>query len=153
MEYKIYPTLYSEIRKGTVWSEDKIDTNLVKIKNLVNDKTIIVAHRQIDPNFKRFYKESKYTKDIKRESENEKCLVIDEFYRKKLKLNKNKIEYLEIKPIQKCKFFYNLKYLSSHPNEVVQITFWFTLFTFLFSFITYFLPLDKLCNCISKIFL
>ena len=39
MKYKIYPTLHSEIRKGTVWSFFKINSNLIKIKNVENNKS------------------------------------------------------------------------------------------------------------------
>ena len=43
MKYKIYPTLHSEIKKGTVWTYYKTDSNLIKIKNKENKKNSYTA--------------------------------------------------------------------------------------------------------------
>ena len=51
MKYKIYPTLHSEIRKGTVWTYFKTNSNLIKIKNSQNGKYVVISHREIDSNF------------------------------------------------------------------------------------------------------
>ena len=64
MKYKIYPTLYSEIRKGTVWSFFETDSNLIKIKNLENKKSIVVSHRKIDENFIKIYNQSDFTNKL-----------------------------------------------------------------------------------------
>lgn len=147
MKYKIYPTLYSEIRKGTVWSFYETNSNLIKIKNIENKKSIIVAHRKIENNFIKIYNQSDFTNPL--EISNKNVILIDEYYRNKLCIKKYCELELEIKPVNS--FCGKLSYLSNHSDDIVRISFWFAFITFLFSLITYFLPLNKLCNCISNI--
>jgi hypothetical protein len=147
MKYKIYPTLYSEIRKGTVWSFFETDSNLIKIKNLENKKSIVVSHRKIDENFIKIYNQSDFTNKL--DIKNKDVILFDEYYRNKLCVEKYSGFKLQIKPV-KC-FWNKLAYLSNHSDDIVKISFWFAFLTFLFSFITYFLPFSKLCDCVAKI--
>lgn len=147
--YKIYPTLHSEIRKGTVWSFYETDSNLIKIKNLKNKKSIVVAHRKIENNFIKIYKQSIFTN--KSEISNENVFIIDEYYRNKLGVSKYDEVELKIKPVKSFVFWYKLSYLKNHPDEVVNITFWFALLTFVFTLFSYIIPYEKLIKIISHI--
>ena len=146
MKYKIYPTLHSEIKKGTVWTYYKTDSNLIKIKNKENKKSIIVAYRFLDKYFEKLY-----GGDLESSLDSE-AIVVDSYYRNKLKLENKEIVNLEIKPVCKYDFISKLKYLSSHPDEVVKITFWFTFLTFIFSLFSYIISFEKLIKIIIHIF-
>lgn len=143
MKYKIYPTLYSEIRKGTVWTYYKTDSNLIKIKNIENKKSVIISHREIDSNFINVYNKSDFTNKLVKNSCSE-IIIFDEYYRNKLGIsNYNEVE-LKIKPVKSYQFWYKLSFLKNHSDEVVKITFWFTLVTFLFCLYSYIISLENL---------
>lgn len=143
MKYKIYPTLYSEIRKGTVWTYYKTDSNLIKIKNIENKKSVIISHREIDSNFINVYNKSDFTNKLVKNSCSE-IIIFDEYYRNKLGIsNYNEVE-LKIKPVKSYQFWHKLSFLKNHSDEVVKITFWFTLVTFLFCLYSYIISLENL---------
>lgn len=146
MKYKIYPALHSEIRKGNVWSTFQTDSYLVKIKNLENNKSIVVAHRFIEDNFKNIYQ-----KHINNNNklEGNSIIVIDEYYRKKLNIFTRTDFDLEIKPVKRFSIRGNLSYLKNHPDEVVKITFWFAFLTFVFSLFSYVISYNKLIDIIN----
>lgn len=150
MKYKIYPTLHSEIRKGTVWTYYKTDSDLIKIKNSENGKSIIVAHREIDSNFIKTYDQSNITNRISDYCSSEK-IVFDEYYREKLGVLKYCEVVLEITPVKYFRIWYRLIFLKNHPDEVVKITFWFTFLTFIFSVFSYVVSYDKLIKIITHI--
>lgn len=84
MKYRIYPALYSEIRMGIVWTtSSEIETNLIKIKNPKNGKSIIVAHRSIEDNYRKIYNSSDNTNRLN-SFINSNQIIIDEYYRKKI---------------------------------------------------------------------
>lgn len=148
MKYRIYPALYSEIRMGTVWtSSNEIDTNLIKIKNPANGKSIIVAHRFIDANYRKIYDNSVYTKRLDSVI-NPNQSIIDEYYRKKINISKNSDVELLIKSVKSSQLWSKLSYLKNHPNEVIKITYWFTFLTFLFTLFSYIVSYNKLLDII-----
>ncbi len=150
MKYKIYPTLHSEIRKGTVWSFFKINSNLIKIKNVENNKSIIVAHRKIENNFIKIYSQSDFTNPL--EISNKNVIIIDEYYRNKLSVSKYDEIELEIKHVKSFQFWCKLSYLKNHPDEVVNITFWFAFLTFIFTIFSYIISFEKLIKVVNQIF-
>ena len=151
MKYIIYPTLFSEIKKGTVWTYYRTDSNLIKIKNKENNKSIIVAYRKIDKNFINKYDKPGNTKNLKNDTFLEKILF-DEYYRNKLGVSKYDEVELEIKPVKSFVFWYKLLYLKNHPDEVVNITFWFAFLTFIFTLFSYIISFEKLIKVVNHIF-
>lgn len=150
MKLKIYPILYSEIRKGTVWSFHETKSDLIKIINLENKKSIVVSHRKIDDNFIKIYNLSHFTNNL--DIKNSDIILIDEYYRKKLFLLKyNEVEIL-IKPVKSYQFWLRLSFLKNHSDEVVKITFWFTLSIFIFTIFTYIVSFDELKRSILSLF-
>ncbi len=148
MKYRIYPALYSEIRMGIVWTtSSEIETNLIKITNPKNGKSIIVAHRSIDDNYRKIYDNSDYTNRLDSVI-NPNQIIIDEYYRKKINISKNSDVELLITPVKSSQLWSNLSYLKNHPNEVIKITYWFTFLTFLFTLFTYIVSYNKLVDII-----
>ena len=145
MKYKIYPTLHSEIRKGTVWTYFKTNSNLIKIKNSQNGKYVVISHREIDSNFIKIYNQSDITYSLDDYSIPEKILF-DEYYRKQLGVSKYSEVELEIKPVKSL--WYKLLFLKNHSDEVVKITFWFTFLSFIFSLFSYIISFEKLIKII-----
>ena len=148
MKYRIYPALYSEIRMGTVWTtSSEIETNLIKIKNPANGKSIIAAHRFIDANYRKIYDNSVYTKRLNSVI-NPNQIIIDEYYRKKINISKNSDVELLITSVKSSQLWSKLSYLKNHPNEVIKITYSFTFLTFLFTMFTYIVSYNKLVDII-----
>ena len=148
MKYRIYPALNSEIRMGIVWTtSSEIETNLIKITNPKNGKSIIVAHRSIDDNYRKIYDNSDYTNRLDSVI-NPNQIIIDEYYRKKINISKNSDVELLITPVKLSQLWSNLSYLKNHPNEVIKITYWFTFLTFLFTLFTYIVSYNKLVDII-----
>lgn len=148
MKYRIYPALNSEIRMGIVWTtSSEIETNLIKITNPTNGKSIIVAHRSIDKNYRKIYDSSDYTNRLDSVI-NPNQIIIDEYYRKKINISKNSDVELLITPVKSSQLWSNLSYLKNHPNEVIKITYWFTFLTFLFTLFTYIVSYNKLVDII-----
>lgn len=144
--------LYSEIRMGIVWTtSSEIETNLIKIKNPKNGKSIIVAHRCIDDNYIKIYNSSYNTNRLKGFN-NSNEIIIDEYYRKKINVSKNSDVELLIIPVKPSQLWSNLSYLQNHPNEIIKITFWFTFLTFLFTLFSYVVSYEKLVDiiCLTK---
>lgn len=148
MKYRIYPSLYSEIRMGIVWTtSSEIEANLIKIKNPKNGKSIIVAHRSIEDNYRKIYNSSDNTNRLN-SFINSNQIIIDEYYRKKINISKNSDVELLITPVKSSQLWSNLSYLKNHPNEVIKITYWFTFLTFLFTLFTYIVSYNKLVDII-----
>lgn len=54
MKYIIYPTLHSEIKKGTVWTYYKTDSNLIKFKTKKRINLLLFAYRFLDKYFENY---------------------------------------------------------------------------------------------------
>ena len=79
----------------------KTDSNLIKIKNIENKKSVIISHREIDSNFINVYNKSDFTNKLVKNSCSE-IIIFDEYYRNKLGIsNYNEVE-LKIKPVKMC---------------------------------------------------
>lgn len=143
--YKIYATLHSEVKKGTVWTYKEFDDiSLIKITNTDNKKSIIVAYRFIDNNFEKKYNESKSKEEYKiNNTKQPQPIIIDDYYRKKLgDLTTQKYYSFKIEPVKS--YWYRLRYLREHSDEVVRITYWLAQLSIIISFFSYFVPIEKL---------
>src|SRR5690554_8209052 len=131
-KYKVFATLHSKARTGRAWNGEGYKNRLIKIK--YQSTTIVVSNRRIDKNFVKEYN------DGTRYSLTSNAIVIDEYYRIKLGNIETQKEYcFEISPVKSCDVYSNLKYLNQHPDDVVRITYYFTLVGFATSIISIFI--------------
>jgi hypothetical protein len=126
-KFTIRASLKSDIRTSKIWSSEPITTNLVKIKN--KRKSIIVSHRRIDDNFINDYNTSDNTIDISLQDD---ILILDEYYRKLLGVDKNTTIMLNMIPIKWYYLRSNLLYLLKHPDDSIRIATYLALFSILF---------------------
>ena len=129
--YTIRAAIFSQVRTGDVWTTETFDSRLIKIKNQ-NNKSIVVSNRKIDNNLKKIYKESGHTKEIY----NKDVVVIDEYYRNKLKIEANKNIELNITRVCKYQIGCNIRYLIEHPNDSIRITTWLAIISIIFGIIS-----------------
>lgn len=131
-KYKVFAALHSEARTGCVWNGEGYKNRLIKVK--YQSKTIVVSNRRIDENYKKEYN------DGTRYSLTSNAIVIDEYYRIRLGNIETQNEYcFETNPVKCCDVYSNLKYLNQHPDDVVRITYYFTLVGFVTSIISIFI--------------
>ena len=149
-KYIIRKALHEESKEGWVWLSERIKNskfNLVKIKCVASNKTIIVSQRQIDSLFMDKYNvESEY---YQLESGKD-YIVISEHYRNILETDEVGIEDLLIKP---AKLIDRLKYLNQHPNESVIISYQLAMFAIILSIFPVQTFIEKIVEFIVSIFM
>lgn len=135
--YLIRPALHSEIDNGSLWISKELESKLIKIT--YDKKSIIVSNHFIDENYINHYNSNNTNRIILSES----LIIMPDYYRKKLGLLKNKNYDISIQPVQGI--CYDLKYLQSHPNDIVRISYWLavisisiSIISLIFSIVTYF---------------
>jgi hypothetical protein len=118
-EYKILPALKEDALEAWVWMNDsQIPQNIyLIIKNKQYRKSIKTFKRTIDLNYQNNYnaRENTYKIDIQ---SSHNYIVMNEYYREKLGVNKNCNEYLLIKKANLFQVLFKIPLL--HPNPVVQ---------------------------------
>ena len=117
MYVKIYASLQIDSMEGWVWTNCKVvrGNNLVIITNLKNKKRIKCYKRTIDDNFEKSYNrkgEGRLKLDL-----NEDVIVMNEFYRTKLKVNTKCHQDLDIRS---AKWSERIVTNWNHPNPQVQ---------------------------------
>jgi hypothetical protein len=117
-EYRIFVSKKEEDFENWFWSNDKSIEGFAKVLNPTNKKSIVIYKRDIDENYINDYNKRDSTYNIKKD---ELSIVLNEFYRKKLKIEKNQKLKLVIKNAS-CfdKIFYSN---WSHPNPTVSLSY------------------------------
>lgn len=116
--YSIKASTIEDALENWVWTNDETVNGFIRINNPENNKSITVFKRTIDDNFISFYN-SKKTINIT--NSDKPLIVMNEYYRLQLEIDKNKDCKLEIK---KASFFD--KYFNSnwkHPNPSVSLSY------------------------------
>lgn len=117
-DYLIKASTVEDALENWVWINDDSKNGFIKIYNPKSKKYIIVFKRTIDNNFIDFYN-SKNTisiTDIKAHK-----IVMNEYYRKKLHLEKNISYSLELSKTNLVNRFLNSNW--SHPNPSVSLSY------------------------------
>lgn len=117
--FDIMPALAEDAMESWTWTNDSEipDNCFIIIKNPLNSKRIKTFKRTIDANFINKYNKNNSTNNIKADS-NISYLIMNEYYRKHLHLEKNKIVELQI---SKASFLQRVFVIHwFHPNPTVQ---------------------------------
>lgn len=117
-EYRIFVSKKEEDFENWFWSNDKSIKGFAKISNPLNKKIIVVYKRDIDDNYINDYNKRDSTNDIKIA---ELSIVLNEFYRKKLEIEKNQ----KLKLVIKNASFVDKIFRSnwSHPNPTISMSY------------------------------
>ncbi len=143
-KYKIYPTLSSESIEGWVWTNDTdIQSNgFISIKNPLNGRSLRTFKRTIDENFIKIYNDSKITNKIETD---ELKIVMNEYHRNKLDLNKSDtVDLTIVKSSWFAKYFWNS---WDHPNPYVSFSNKVTLYSFLITLVSLLVTIIALVKC------
>lgn len=132
--YQIKPALFEEALENWIWTNDESFPNgFVKIKNTTNNKIIVVFKRKIEENFIKNYNSKEHTIKISNDITNP-IIVINEFYRNRLKINKNEEHILEI---SKANFFNKIINSNiNHPNPSISLAYSITMISLLLGLIS-----------------
>ncbi len=118
MKFKVYAALSEDINNGWVWLPERVvaSRSVVKITNTNSPKSVICEALNIGPNFlKRYNKRGRYTIE-----KNETAIVLNEWYRKKLGINKTQ-EICEFQVDLKDGFWGHISASLNHPQIVVRL--------------------------------
>src|SRR5664280_1343157 len=121
MEYKILPSLAEHITSPFVWTNHFLikSRSIISIENLGNRKKIYCEIAIIDDNFKKKYNESPYTNKL---PEDKKILIINEWYRNCLMVEKNKDANIEIKKVNDLfVWFWRMRASFIHPDNTIRL--------------------------------
>ncbi|MDR1722723.1 MAG: hypothetical protein LBR84_02135 [Tannerella sp.] len=117
--YLIRASLYEEAIEPWVWCNSEVPNGYVTIKNVKNSKKITVFQRRLNANFARKYDNAK-TLPISDIFEENKILVISEFYRNFLDIQTSKEDGDGVTlTVTKAKWWQLL--LLPYPNPTVQL--------------------------------
>ncbi len=135
MEFKIFASMNIDSLEPWIWTNyDEIDSNgYITITNSSNNKKIKCFKRTIDNNFLKMYNQEGR---IKIDSRNDKIIVINEYYRKRLGTETQQECQLTIK---KAKYFDQLFFNLDHPNPQVQYGNRMALWSFVFGILSFIL--------------
>lgn len=116
--YLIKASTVEDALENWVWINDDSKNRFIKIYNPKSKKYIIVFKRTIDDNFIDFYNSKKTKKiiDIKAST-----IVMNEYYRNILDIDKNENCKLEIKTANFCNKVFNSNW--AHPNPSVSFSY------------------------------
>lgn len=130
-------------RTGDVWLYDNFKNyRLVKVVNTETLESAVLSYRHIDENYE---KEHNDKKEIHKISEGDSIIIIDEYFRHKLSLEKNESYKLKIVGVRKYGWN-SLRYLREHPNDSIRITTCLAIVSILISIIS------PIFICLLKIF-
>lgn len=146
-----HATLHSEIRTGDCWINDTLTCRLIRLRNVSNGNSVVVAYRHIDANYINHYN----VQGSGRIFLTNQSIVLDDYYRNILGVTTQQTVDIDIIPIGRYGFLANMEYLKHHANDVVRISFWLGFIAVIMGI----LPtikyggeyLEKLWECISKL--
>lgn len=116
-KYLVKPSTIEDSLENWVWINDKTKNDFIKILNTKSKKSVIVYKRTIDDNFINFYN-SKKTVNIT--DLGLPTIVINEYYRNVLSIEKNCLYELEIRKASFFEKFFNSNW--THPNPTVSLS-------------------------------
>ena len=114
-----HATLHSEIRTGDCWINDNLNCRLIQLTNVTNGKSVIVAYRHIDDNYRNHYN----IPGSGRIFLTNQSIVLDDYYRNILGVITQQAIDIDITPITRNNFRASMRYLRQHANDVVRITY------------------------------
>lgn len=117
-KYLVKPSTIEDSLENWVWINDKTKNDFIKILNTKSKKSVIVYKRTIDDNFINFYN-SKKTVNIT--DLGLPTIVINEYYRNVLSIEKNCLYELEIRKASFFEKFFNSNW--THPNPTVSLSY------------------------------
>lgn len=135
-QYLIKASTIEDSMENWFWTNVDSIRGTVKIINPSNKKSVILFKRTIDENFINFY-DSKKT--IKIRESKRPLIIINEYYRFKLGIEKNKEYDLEIKNVSYFGKIFNSNW--EHPNPTISLSYKTTLISVLLSIVSILLGL------------
>lgn len=117
-KYLVKPSTIEDSLENWVWINDITKNDFIKILNTKSKKSVIVYKRTIDVNFINFYN-SKKTVNIT--DLGLPTIVINEYYRNVLSIEKNCLYELEIRKASFFEKFFNSNW--THPNPTVSLSY------------------------------
>ncbi len=117
-KYLVKPSTIEDSLENWVWINDITKNDFIKILNTKSKKSVIVYKRTIDDNFINFYN-SKKTVNIT--DLGLPTIVINEYYRNVLSIEKNCLYELEIRKASFFEKFFNSNW--THPNPTVSLSY------------------------------
>ena len=117
-KYLVKPSTIEDSLENWVWINDITKNDFIKILNTKSKKSVIVYKRTIDDNFINFYN-SKKTVNIT--DLGLPTIVINEYYRNVLSIEKNCLYELEIRKATFFEKFFNSNW--THPNPTVSLSY------------------------------
>ena len=115
-EYNIKSSTVEDALENWIWTNDEATNGFIRINNPENNKSITVFKRTIDGNFINFYN-AKRTINIT--DPDKPLIVINEYYRKELGIEKNKAYKLNINEASFSEKYFNSNW--KHPNPTVSL--------------------------------
>lgn len=114
--FKVYPSLHIESKEGWIWLEVPQDymENFITIKN--NNKAITCMLRTIDDNFIKIYKNNT---GFDLANDKGQVIIISEYYRNKLNINKR--DSLELEVYYPTCFEKYISVYWGHPNPFISV--------------------------------
>jgi len=126
-KYLVKPSTIEDSLENWVWINDKTKNDFIKILNTKSKKSVIVYKRTIDDNFINFYN-SKKTVNIT--DLGLPTIVINEYYRNVLSIEKNCLYELEIRKASFFEKFFNSNW--THPNPTVSSSYKLSIVSLIF---------------------
>ncbi|MBK6991194.1 MAG: hypothetical protein IPH34_04945 [Chitinophagaceae bacterium] len=117
MKYTVRPSLYSEALESWVWLSNNNLSGFIKITNSSNNKTVYTYKRNFDDNFIKKYNDSDNTFKI---NNKENYIILNEYYREKLQVEKHNDVQLLIKKQNWVDIFFKNNW--NNPNPLIQNT-------------------------------
>lgn len=129
-EYLIKTSIVEDSMENWFWSNDDSVKGIIKIINTTNNKSIVLYKRTIDQNFINFYNSKNTTKiiDIKKD-----IIILNEYYREQLKVEKNKEYILEITGATYFNKLFNSNW--KHPNPSVSLSYKLSIVSLILGFL------------------
>lgn len=120
IKLRVFSALSEDIHNGWVWLLESIinSRTIIKLLNPNNKKSIYCEAPPIGKNFIQRYNNSKDTTDIK---DPESCLVINEWYREKLKIRSTQTDN-EFEITKAGNLYGQLRASLEYPQIVVRLS-------------------------------
>jgi len=143
-KYFILAALNEESLENWIWTNNEsIPKGFIKITNKESNKTIVVFKRTIDDNYELYY-DSKNTNKIK--NKNELLIIMNEFYRDEILIQKNNYANLNISKANWFDILFNSNW--KHPNPSISLIFKITIISFILGIISIIIGLIPTFNAI-----
>ncbi|GEM_PF-5211732 len=135
-KYKVFVALHEEARDPCIWipNDDKVNSgDCIKVQCTSTQKKVYCECRVLDDNYINYYNDRHHTNKIR---EQNKAIIISEYYRKKLGNLKSGENYdFEIDYGHNCCLF-RLFSIYWHPDRYFQLAIIFAVISILLSFIS-----------------